>query len=208
MRHSCKNKTKEGGCNRKGDGKAVVICTEEGEEEYRIDELKELNVDVLIEEDEECLSKEHLEEIDRIYEPKSIYIEFNGMWNLKVFLADENGIINVDDTVFGPWFVECIENTEKYYGKTVRLRGVVTSGNELGDRQFYVGRYVVVCCVEDSQFIGFTAQYDGEIPDAGEWVSIQAVIKKGEISENRRVIMLEVNDLEKTQPPEDKYLYF
>lgn len=52
---------------RKGDGKAVVICTEEGEEEYRIDELKELNVDVLIEEDEECLSKEHLEEIDRIY---------------------------------------------------------------------------------------------------------------------------------------------
>ena len=62
------------------------------------------------------------------------------------FLPDEKGTIDVTDEVFCSWFVDCIENTDKYYGKKVRFSGIVTRGKGLAWNQFYVGRYIAVCC--------------------------------------------------------------
>ena len=281
---------------RPGEGKAVIICTEEGEEEFKAEALSNIGISIVQVEDEEELTTEYLEDIYGRFEPECVYVEFNSMWNIKTFISDilpkgwfvanilsivdastydlylknmrqtimtplsisdvilfnrcsdkfpksdvrralkilnaraevyfarldgsidntfddlifegEDGGLKIDDEMFCPWFVDTVENSERYYGKTVSFTGMVTSGKGLKDGQFYIGRYAAICCPEDAQFIGFVAEYGGEIPEDGDFAEVKAVIVKGEISDNRRVIMLAVNELEKMERPEDIFVYF
>ncbi len=280
----------------KDDGKALIICTEEGEEDYREDDLKALGISVSYVSEEEDFTPEMLRDLDARFSPESIYIEFNGMWDIKAFLTvslpedwfianilslvdastydlylqnirqtimtplsvsdvilfnrcgdsfkksdvrrslkvlngraevfftrkdgsiddtfdeltlkDENGVINIDETLFCPWFVDTVENTEKYYGKKVSFTGLVTRGKELKDNRFYLGRYAMICCPEDAKYIGFVAEFAGEAPADGDWVIAEACIDKGEISGNRQVILLRVEKIRKIPAPEERFVFF
>lgn len=279
------------------DGKSVIISTEDGEEQYKKDILKELDIDVIETEDEESFTLEYLEEIDRRYRPDTVYIEFNGMWDLKtfinkelpdgwyyatifslvdattyeiyqqnmrqtlmnplsvsdvilfnrfdesfskgdvrralkilnnraevfftrkdgsidngtdeLFIPDEAGVLEVDSSLFCPWFVDCVENTDKYYDKKVRFTAMVSSGRGLGAGQIYVGRYAAICCAEDAQFIGFIAQTKGrdDLSD-GDWVELEALVTQGEMDRGRKIILLKADEIKKVEAPEEKFLYF
>ena len=65
---------------------SVIICTEEGEEEYDTASLKRIGVDVVYVDEEEMLSEQFLEDLQTNYKPMDVYLEFNGMWDLKAFL--------------------------------------------------------------------------------------------------------------------------
>ena len=278
------------------DVKSIIICTEEGEEEYREEELKQLCIDVVKVENEEDFTEAFLKKTAEEYMPENVFIEYNGMWDLKAFvdkampkgwyianifclvdagtyeiylknmrqtlmnplsvadvilfnrcvegfekgkvrrslkilnnraelffikpngsidydmdeffLPDKQGIINITDEVFCSWFVDCIENTDKYYGKKVRFRGMVTRGKGLARNQFYVGRYVAVCCQEDAQFVGFIAESERELPLDGDWIEVEARIGKGEIAGNRVIILLQIMDMMRMEAPTDIFLYF
>lgn len=277
-------------------GKALIICTEEGDEEYRTEELKKKGITLVTVDDEEEMTVDFLEKLDDKYAPDKVFVEFNGMWNLKnfvdiqipkgwyianifcfvdastyemylknmrqtimeplklsdvvlfnrcdekfkkgdvrralkilngradiffanldgsiddgieeLFVPDENNIINVTDDIFCPWFVDCLENTEKYYGKTVHLKGMVTRGRGLTKSQFYIGRYAAICCPADAQFIGFIADYTGDSPDEGEWAEVEARMERGMVDGTHQIILLKVTDLKIADAPEDVFLYF
>jgi uncharacterized membrane protein YcgQ (UPF0703/DUF1980 family) len=279
------------------DGKSVIISTEDGEEQYKKDSLKELDIDVIETDDEESFTLDYLEKIDRQYRPDTVYIEFNGMWDLKTFvnkelpdgwyfatifslvdaatyeiylqnmrqtlmnplsvsdvilfnrfkenfskgdvrralkilnnraevfftredgsidngtdellISDKKGVLEIDSSIFCPWFVDCVENTDKYYGKKVRFTAMVSSGKGLGDDRIYVGRYAAICCAEDARFIGFIAQKKGdEDIKNGDWVELEALVTAGEIEKGRKIILLKTDAIKKIDPPEDKFLYF
>lgn len=277
-------------------GKTIIICTEEGEEEYRTDELIKLNIDQIFLENESDLTVEFLSGISDKYKPERVFVEFNGMWNLKTFLEmdlpenwyvanvfsfvdagtyelylknmrqtimeplkesdvilfnrcgedfimgnvrrslkllnsraaiyfsgpdgkiidgkDELYIdktansINITDDLFCSWFVDCMENPDKYYGKKVHVSGVVTKGKELNDNQFYVGRYAAICCAADARFVGFIAEYEGEVPTEGEWIEVDAQIEKGLIDGRYQIILLKITKLKTVKAPEDIFLYY
>ena len=274
----------------------MIICTEEGEEEYDKDSLKRIGVDVVYVDEEEMLNEQFLEELNSNYKPVNVYLEFNGMWDLKAFLEkkmpkgwymanifslvdattydvymknmrqtlmtplsvsdvilfnrcregfqkgearraikllngraelffagmdgkvdqgfdelnliETDGLLEIDDAIFCPWFVDLIEHTDKYYEKEVELTAMVSSGKGLVKDQFYAGRYVAICCAEDAQFVGFVAKYDKTIPKDGSWIKLRAILKQGEIDGKRRVIVLKVTKLEEVEAPEEKLLYF
>jgi len=278
------------------EGKSLIICTEEGEEEYRKGYLKMLDIDVEELEDESDLTSEYLSRMNDKYSPEFVFIEFNGMWDLKKFLElpmpegwlvanifsladasmydmylknmrqtimnplsvsdvilfnrcsdefkkgdvrrsikllnpraevfftkpdgsvdydlnefmieDENGIIKIDEDVFSQWFVDCIENTDKYYGKKVSLVGKVSRGEGLSDKQFYIGRYAVICCEADAQYIGFVAEYNGSLPQNGDWIEVCAIVEKGITEGDKAVIKLNVELLKNVEQPDIVYLYF
>lgn len=74
---------------------------------------------------------------------------------------------------------------------------------------FYrIFRYAAICCEADAQFIGFIAEYDGEIPKEGAWVLLEAEIQKGEIDGKQLIILLKVQEMQITEKPENIYLYF
>ena len=276
--------------------KSLIICTEEGETEYQTDALKYIGVDVVYVDEEEMLTEEFLEDLNRNYKPVNVYLEFNGMWDLKAFLnkklpkgwyianafslvdattyevymknmrqtlmtplsvsdvilfnrckegfrkgearraikllnnraelffagedgkvdqgfdelnlTETEGVLEIDDAIFCPWFVDLIEHTDKYYGKEVELTAMVSSGKGLMKDQFYAGRYVAICCAEDAQFVGFVAKYQGNTPKDASWIKIRATLKQGELEGKQRVIVLDVSRLEVVAAPEEKLLYF
>ncbi len=276
--------------------KSLILCTEEGEEEY--DSALSINKNIEIEyaDDEDEITEEYLKNVSEKYGVNCIYIEFNGTWDLKRFitetipkdweiasvfsfvdattydmylmnmrqmimnplsvsdvilfnrcteatrkgdirrslkilnnraevhfarvdgslddgieellLQDENGVLEIDDQIFCPWFVDCIENADKYYGKKIRTNVMTTIGNGLSENQFYAGRMAAICCAEDAQFIGFVAECQGATPRKGEWLDITATIKKGLIDNNRAIILLDIEEAKKIEQPENIYLYF
>lgn len=63
------------------DGKTLLIVCEEGETEYDPDLLKETQTSVIFAESLADISPERLLELELLYNPERIVIEWNGMWN-------------------------------------------------------------------------------------------------------------------------------
>ena len=59
----------------------LLLCCEEGEEEYEQNALD--NVTVITIEDEEDLKCSYLKELEKQYHPKQVLIEYNGMWQME-----------------------------------------------------------------------------------------------------------------------------
>ena len=60
--------------------RTLLLCCEEGEEEY--DPLQMRNVTVVNVEDEEELTKAFLKECEKKHRPRQVVVEYNGMWSL------------------------------------------------------------------------------------------------------------------------------
>ena len=63
------------------EGRTLLICCEEGEEEYDPCWLR--NVTVVTVEDEEDLKCSWLKELEKQYKPTQVLIEYNGMWQME-----------------------------------------------------------------------------------------------------------------------------
>ncbi len=66
-----------------GGEKALLILCEEGEEEYDEKLLAGMNIDIITVEDEKEFTPGFLTECQRHYRPRKIFIEMNGMWDVK-----------------------------------------------------------------------------------------------------------------------------
>ena len=229
-----------------GDAKSIIVCMEEGEETYPDQLLEAINAEVIYVEEKEEVTLEFWERIAQKEQPERIFIEFNGMWNLKAFLeqplprgwyystifsfvdamtyalylknmrliimsplsvsdviifnrcdesfpredtrraikllnpnaevfftrpdgtletcsdilleSDKDGVLTISEDMFCRWFVDTIEHTDRYYGRKVRFTGMVTRDLHASGKRFYLGRYVLICCPEDAQFVGFVAE--------------------------------------------------
>ncbi|SDB48190.1 hypothetical protein SAMN02910298_02418 [Pseudobutyrivibrio sp. YE44] len=134
----------------------------------------------------EDFTEEFLADAAEKYDPDRVFIEYNGMWNLKAFL---------DMTMPAGWYVTNVfglvdASTYELYLKNMRQ----TIMEPLKEA--------------DAQFIGFIAQYDGEIPKEGDWVHIEAEIQKGELDGHQLIILLKVYQLQKAEKPDNIFLYF
>ncbi|MDD7281213.1 MAG: GTP-binding protein [Erysipelotrichaceae bacterium] len=69
--------------------KSLLICCEEGLEEYNEKELKKWNIEIFYVDNFEDLSYELFIELNKKYRPDRILIEFNGTWNTKAFMEME-----------------------------------------------------------------------------------------------------------------------
>ena len=63
------------------EGRTLLICCEEGEEEYDPRFLQ--NVTVVTVEDEDDLKCSWLKELEKQYKPSQVLIEYNGMWQME-----------------------------------------------------------------------------------------------------------------------------
>ena len=64
-------------------------------------------------------------------------------------------IIDIEDIDYGIWYVDMMDNLDKYVDKTVRFKGQVLKSRELNAGFFVPGRMAMTCCADDTQFIGY-----------------------------------------------------
>ena len=86
-------------------------------------------------------------------------------------------IIEIKDDDYGIWYRDVTEDMQKYSGKTVRFKAQVAHTKKVEKGCFVPGRFIMTCCVEDIQFMGFVCQYDGAQDLAQRsWITVTAKI--------------------------------
>ena len=280
------------------DGKTLLILCEEGEEEYNPMEMLKYGVVIEKIEDQEDLTEEYLEELNRKHEPERVVVEYNGMWkvsdfesmklpdgweieqklttvdastfqmyltNLKplfvemvrgaelvlfnrcedlkplpgyrrsvkvvspqaeVIFEDEEGeienifeddvpydlkapVIQIAREDYGIWYVDMMENPDRYKGKTVEFTAKVLKPRSFPSKVFLPGRMAMTCCADDTTFLGYVCRssYAPKLK-AGQWITVRAKVRYANVSVYQgEGPVLEAENIEPAEPREE-LVYF
>lgn len=121
-------------------------------------------------------------------------------------------VIKISDDDFGLWYMDALENPDKYVGKRVEVKGKAFEPMDDSIREcaFVIGRNAMVCCADDTQPIGFLTYWEFAsqlLPE--EWVLIEATMDKIIDDDlQAEVPILKVENLKVVPPMEDEIVYF
>ena len=280
--------------------KTLIVCCEEGEEEYDEAFLAETNSVLLSIESKDDFKGVTLKKAALAEKPDRIIVEYNGMWELKlmeqefpvnweiyqivttinaetydvylknmgpkiiehvgvselvvfnrctpelneiirasnvkamnpralIFLEDNEGnaedyseglplpfdidapVIEISDEDFGTWYVDAMNDPEKYEGKTVKFRGQLHRRPEDAPNRFIAGRFAMVCCAEDISFIAFYCVMDraSELIEEESWADIQAEVRTEYYEELRGdAPVLYITQFTPADAPKEDLIYF
>ena len=116
--------------------------------------------------------------------------------NAEIIFEDENGEVNVtlDEDLpfdleadpielntygFGMFYLDALENLDRYEGKRVHFQGMVLKPKGFVKTRFVPGRMAMTCCAQDMQFLGFVTDYKGayKLKDK-DWVDVTARVNR------------------------------
>lgn len=88
-------------------------------------------------------------------------------------------LVVVEDNAYAEWYRDINEEDVKYDGLKLQIKGRAVLGGGLADDHFVFGRHVMTCCVDDIQFAGLIAVWDGaaQLLSHGEWYTITCQVK-------------------------------
>lgn len=92
-------------------------------------------------------------------------------------------VIKIQDVDYGIWFVDMMDNMERYDGKTVEITAKVMKPKGFPDKVFVPGRMAMTCCADDMTFLGYVCKWQdaAEIKE-GDWVTIRAKVRYARVS--------------------------
>lgn len=91
----------------------------------------------------------------------------------------DSDVIDIDDDTYAAFYIDSMENPDRYVGKEVRFSGIILNSRNNGDHSFIVGRIAITCCSEDMTVFGFICDTEEENPYiTDEWVDIICVMQK------------------------------
>lgn len=86
-------------------------------------------------------------------------------------------VIELEGPGYAIWYMDAMDNPERYDGKVVRFKGVVMHPGDFPKNAFVPGRLVNTCCEDDMAFFGFVVKSNKADKFAdGEWVEVTAKI--------------------------------
>lgn len=80
-------------------------------------------------------------------------------------------VIEVDTNSYGIWFMDAMDNPDRYTGKLVKFTAMVYRPFGMPKNNFIPGRKAMTCCEDDTVFLGFIAKS----PEAVNWANNQWV---------------------------------
>ena len=103
------------------DGKTLLIVCEEGDTEYDENLLKENRTSVVYVDSLEELTPQRLEELELLYNPERVLMEWNGMWNQDELKLPKDWVIYQQVTIIdGSTFDLYMKNMKPLLGAMVR----------------------------------------------------------------------------------------
>ena len=249
------------------EGKTLLIVCEEGDTEYDEKKLKKHQTAVVYVDELSKLTPAYLNELEVIYRPERVLLEWNGMWNQdeltlpddwniyqqitiidgstfdlyiqnmkpllgamlrnselvivnrcdgiadekltsyrrtiramsresEIVLEDKNGeieqatleedlpydinadVIEIKPADYGIWYIDCMDQPERYKGKTVEFTAMVLKSPKFPKGQFVPGRMAMTCCAEDMTFLGYICKSkDARNLETRQWVTVRARVE-------------------------------
>lgn len=113
-----------------------------------------------------------------IYEYDKDNIEFDNIEDPLPYDIEAD-YIEIKDQDYAIWYTDMNEEEEKYYGKTMKIKGRTLLGGGLDEDEFVIGRHIMTCCIEDIQFGGLVAKYHNSCElEHGGWAVMTAKVEK------------------------------
>ena len=86
-------------------------------------------------------------------------------------------VIEIKPADYGIWYIDCMDQPERYKGKTVEFTAMVLKSPKFPKGQFVLGRMAMTCCEADMTFLGFMCKWkDAEKYKTKEWVKVRAKV--------------------------------
>ena len=113
---------------------------------------------------------------DIVYEDPQGEVEYDQIEDPLPFDIEAD-VIEIADGDYGLWYRDVTEDMQKYSGKTVKFKAQVARPKQKENNVIVPGRFVMTCCVEDIQFMGFVCYWDGaDSLKQRDWVEVTAKI--------------------------------
>ena len=93
-------------------------------------------------------------------------------------------VIELDNQGYGIFFIDAMDNHDRYRGKKIRFTAQVLKPEEADPGYFVPGRMAMTCCADDMTFLGYLCRYDktDEIENR-EWIDITARVDMAALPE-------------------------
>ncbi len=86
-------------------------------------------------------------------------------------------VIEIGVNDYAIWYRDLTENPSNYEGKTIKVLCRALTRKKLPSKTFIVGRHVMTCCIEDTQFAALVCQWDQASKVINDsWVTLTAKI--------------------------------
>ena len=118
-------------------------------------------------------------------------------------------VIEIAKEDYGIWYVDMMENPDRYKGKVVEYTAKVLKPRTFPAKVFMAGRMAMTCCADDTSFLGYVCRsaYAPKLKP-GQWVKIRAKIRFANVSVYRgEGPVLEAENIELAEPIEE-LVYF
>lgn len=118
--------------------------------------------------------------------------------------------IILDDNGYGFWYIDILDNLERYNGKTVQFVANVLHPPKFPKGYFVPGRMAMTCCAEDMAFLGYACKYDRAIElEQKSWIKITARIAIEYFEDyGKEGPVLHAIKVEKTVKPKNEVISF
>ena len=119
-------------------------------------------------------------------------------------------VIELDNMGFGIWYIDMMENIDRYIGKTVEFTAMVYVPDKFPKGYFVPGRMAMTCCADDMAFLGYACKYDGVASlKQKEWVRVQAKIQLEKFAGYKgQGPVLHAVSVTKTEKPKEEVINF
>lgn len=88
-------------------------------------------------------------------------------------------VLELDDIGYGIWYLDSLDNPERYIGKKVTFTGMVLFPEDFPKDYFVPGRMAMTCCADDMAFLGFACKYEGaDKLKQKDWVKVTALVNR------------------------------
>ena len=146
-----------------------------------------------------------------------MYLEYDGGERVENY---DNGlcpfdlsqpVLELSDEDFGFWYTDCMDNPERYEGKTVRFRGMAALSENFPRGCYAVGRFAMVCCAQDTTFLGVLCNGpERKRLKNREWVEVLGTVrlKKLDVYQGEPGPVVYTTSVRPAQAPQDELVYF
>ncbi|MBQ3784322.1 MAG: GTPase [Lachnospiraceae bacterium] len=117
-------------------------------------------------------------------------------------------VLEITEETYGVFYLDSMENVDRYVGKTVKLSAKVLKKKEEQPNTVAIGRVVMTCCAEDLSVFGFVCDVEnGEVFSLEEWITVSATVEK-EYAEKFKIWypVLHINSYEPCEKPQNEII--
>ena len=124
-------------------------------------------------------------------------------------LFDTSKPLVIDDDDYGLWYIDAVDNAERYDGCTITLKLKLLDVVKRYKNVCIMGRQAMVCCSNDLQNIGLTCvDVDPKKIDKNKFYTLKGNLKCLDDEEGFKTCVLYVKNIAEAEAPQDEYVSF